>query len=176
MRNVAAELDTAATSLYRHVASREALLLAMLEQVAADLPVEVPGDTPGERLLTRIGAAHDYMAENVWVLHILIRGELVAEGAFGFTDACLADFLAAGLSPERASVAYRACWHLTIGELLENHPLTPPREPSQRSAAMRRLDPARLPAMAHVRGRAARDTGDDYRTALATLVGAFLQP
>ncbi|MFD7551971.1 TetR/AcrR family transcriptional regulator [Streptomyces sp. NPDC059816] len=103
MRAVARELGTAATSLYRHVADRDALLLLILEQIAEGLPVEVPGGTAHERLLGRLVTAHDYLAGHVWVLHILIRGDLVAETAFSFVDACFADFLEAGLSPEEAS-------------------------------------------------------------------------
>lgn len=130
MRAVAAELGTAATSLYRHVADRDALLLAILEQIAEGLPVDVPGRTPKARLRRRWLGAHSYMAGYVWVLHILIRGETVAETAFRFADACLADFMAAGLPPARAMRAFLACWHLTIGELLDRHPLSRRRSPA----------------------------------------------
>jgi AcrR family transcriptional regulator len=176
MRTVAAELNTAPTSLYRHVADRDALLLAILEQVAAGLPVQVPGRTPRARLHRRIVAAHDYMAGSVWVLHILIRGELVAEHAFAFVDACLADFLAAGLGPSRAMSAYYACWHLTIGELLDRHPLAPPREPNQRQQAVARIDPERLPHLARVAAQLppARDRGDDFPRVLDTLLSGLL--
>lgn len=150
MRAVAAELDTAAASLYRHVTDRDALLLAILEEIAAGLPVDVPGATPGERLQTRLVGAHDYMAGYVWVLHILIRGEVVAETALAFSDACLADFLEAGLEPAEAMAAFRACWHLTIGELLDEHPLRAPREPNQRQQVFARIEPSRLPALARV--------------------------
>ncbi|MFJ3820653.1 TetR/AcrR family transcriptional regulator [Streptomyces nodosus] len=174
MRAVAAELDTAAASLYRHIADRDALLLAILEQIAAGLPVEVPGRTPKRRLYNRLVAAHDYMAAHVWVLHILIRGELVAENAFAFSDACLSDFLAAGLTPRRASTAFRACWHLTIGELLEGHPLEPPMEPSQRSLALTHIDPEELPALARIRELDRSAGQDDFTTAVDALLTAFL--
>ncbi|MFE7519579.1 TetR/AcrR family transcriptional regulator [Streptomyces halstedii] len=174
MRAVAAELGTAATSLYRHVADRDALLVAILEDIASRLPVEVPGRTPGERLFNRLLTAHDYMAAHVWVLHILIRGDLVARNALPFSDACLADFLAAGLDPRRASTAYRACWHLTIGELLDEHPLTPPRQPSQRERTMEGADPAELPALTRVRALDRREGHDDYPASLAALLSAFL--
>lgn len=176
MRAVAAELGTAATSLYRHVADRDALLLAILEQIAAGLPVDVPGGTPHQRLRRRLVGAHDYMADHVWVLHILIRGELVAETAFAFTDACLADFLQAGLRPPAALAAFRACWHLTIGELLDEHPLHPPREPTQRQQAVARIDPARLPALArvlaHTSGR--RRQRDEFAHAMDALLSALI--
>ncbi|MFJ6211877.1 TetR/AcrR family transcriptional regulator [Streptomyces sp. NPDC092296] len=178
MRAVATELSTAPTSLYRHVADREALLLAILEQIAAGLPVEVPGDTPYARLLRRLLDAHDYMADHVWVLHILIRGELVAETALAFNDACLADFLAAGLGPGEAMAAFRTCWHLTQGELLNQYPLQPPREPSQRCLAFAAVDPRRLPALAaclaHTPGPHA--PRDEFPHALATLLTALLPP
>ncbi len=150
MRAVAAELDTAATSLYRHVADRDALLVGILEDVAKGMPVVVPGRTPQARLRRRWIRAHDYLAEHSWVVHILIQGEMVAETAFRFVDACLSDFLAAGLSPRKAANAFNACWHLTIGELLATHPLQPPRQPNQRQQAVARLDPLVLPAAAKV--------------------------
>lgn len=174
MRNVAAELDTAATSLYRHVADRDALLLAILEDIAAGLPVEVAGRTPRARLQRRLVAAHDYMAGYVWVLHILIRGELVGENAFGFSNACLQDFFDAGLTVRKASTAFRACWHLIIGELLDEHPLTPPAEPSQRSLALARLDSAVHPALAATRSLDRREGTDEFRIVIGRLLDAFL--
>jgi hypothetical protein len=116
------------------------------------------------------------MADHVWVLHILIRGELVAETAFAFVDACLADFLQAGLRPRAAMVAFRACWHLTIGELLDQHPLHPPREPTQRQQAVARIDPARLPALARVveRDGGRRSPDDDFAHAMERLLSALL--
>ncbi|WP_346075510.1 MULTISPECIES: helix-turn-helix domain-containing protein [Actinomycetes] len=174
MRAVAAELGTAAASLYRHVADRDALLLAILEDIASRLPVAVPGATPAKRLFNRLITAHDYMAEHIWVLHILIRGELVARNAFPFSDACLADFLAAGLTERQASTAYHACWHLTTGELLNEHPLTPPPQPSQRQQTLDSVDPAELPALARVREAELREGRDTYATALKALLTAFL--
>ncbi|MBT0772521.1 TetR family transcriptional regulator [Kineosporia sp. J2-2] len=174
MRAVAAELNTAATSLYRHVADRDALLLAMLEQIAAGLPVDVPGRTPRRRLLNRLTGAHDYMAGHSWVMQILVRGELVAENAFRFSDACLHDFTEAGLSPRRALTAFGACWHLTVGELLERHPHLPPRQPTQRTRSISRIDPEQLPALARVRALDLPADRDDYRQQIEALVGAFV--
>lgn len=176
MRAVAAELNTAPASLYRHVADRDALLLAILEQIAEGLPVKVPGRTPRARLRRRWLSAHAYMADHVWVLHILIRGEMVAETAFAFTDACLADFLAAGLSPARAMRAFNGCWHLTIGELLDSHPLQSPRQPTQRQQAVARIAPDRLPALARV--AAAQPPGgrrrDEFPGVLDVLLSGLL--
>ncbi|MGW4033441.1 TetR/AcrR family transcriptional regulator [Streptomyces sp. NPDC004838] len=180
MRAVARELGTAATSLYRHVTDRDELLLAILEQIAEGMPVDVAGATPGERLLRRLVDAHDYLAGHVWVLHILIRGDLVAETAFAFADACFDDFMEAGLSPREAMAAYGACWHLMLGELLAQHPLVPPREPSQRSLALERVDADRLPAFSRVlrATRAAEAAGetpkDAFTDPVARLLGALL--
>ena len=151
MRTVAAELGTAATSLYRHVDGREALLVAILEQVAEGLPVAVPGEDPAARLLARFSGAHDYMADHIWVLHILIRGELVAQNAFFFADACVADFLAAGLSATEAMAAFRSCWYLVLGELLAEHPLRPVTHPTQRERLAEGIDAGRFPALARYR-------------------------
>ncbi|MFI9331740.1 TetR/AcrR family transcriptional regulator [Kitasatospora sp. NPDC052868] len=180
MRSVATELGTAPASLYRHVVDRDALLLAVLEQIAEGLPVEVPGTGPRDRLLRRLLDAHTYMAGHAWVLHILIRGELVAENALAFTDACLADLLAAGLSPARAAAAFRSCWQLVLGELLSEHPVSPPREPNQRRTAFAAVDPARLPALARVLSDTpyARPGGrcDELPAALAALIDGLAGP
>lgn len=176
MRSVAAELDTAATSLYRHVVDRDALMLAILEQIAEGLPLDVAGRIPKTRLERRFIAAHDYLAEHIWVLHILIRGELVAEAAFAFVDVCVADFLAAGLTPVRAMSAYRACWHLTVGELLDEHPLRTPAEPNQRQLAVAAIDEARFPALARVSRvlPPVEQRGDDFPRAMKALLSALL--
>lgn len=150
MRTLATELGTAPASLYRHVADRDALLLAILEEVAAGMPVDVGEGSPAERLHRRFVSAHHHLARHVWALHILIRGELVARRAFLFVDACLADLTEAGLGPAEAMAAYRACWHLMIGEILDDHPLDPPREPTQRSAVIQDVDPVLLPHLALV--------------------------
>ncbi|GAB3579659.1 hypothetical protein GCM10027445_48610 [Amycolatopsis endophytica] len=174
MRAVAAELNTAATSLYRHVADREALLLAVLEEVASGLPVDVAGRTPKKRLERRLVATHDYMADHVWVLHILIRGEMVAVNALPFADACIGDFIAAGQRPREAYAAFLACWHLTIGELLDSHPLTPPPQPSQRSRAVAGIDPDELPALAKVRDLGRSVTKDSFPRTIGKLLEALL--
>ncbi|OCC14031.1 hypothetical protein A3Q37_00304 [Streptomyces sp. PTY087I2] len=174
MRGVARELDTAATSLYRHVADREALLVAILEQVASGLPVEVRGEAPQERLLERLVEAHDYMAHHVWVLHVLIRGELVAETAFHFAEACVADFIAAGLSAREALSAFQACWHLILGELLAQHPLTPPQPPTQRKEAVRRIDAYRFPSLAAAATAANGNARDEFAETVKPLLTALI--
>ncbi|MGV9267781.1 TetR/AcrR family transcriptional regulator [Kitasatospora sp. NPDC003701] len=174
MRAVATELGTAPASLYRHVADRDALLLAVLEQIAEGLPVDVPGADPTDRLLRRLVDAHDYMAGQAWVPHILIRGEMVAENAFPFSDACLADLAAAGLPPARAMQAFRACWQLVLGDLLSEHPVRPPREPNQRRTAFASVDPARLPALARVLAELGYSEPGTHCGELATALRALI--
>ncbi|WP_194909182.1 helix-turn-helix domain-containing protein [Catenulispora rubra] len=174
MRTVAAELNTAAASLYRHVADRDALLVAILEQIASGLPVDVPGDTPQQRLRHRFVGAHDYLADCVWVLHILIRGELNAEAALPFNNACLDDFLQAGLSPSEALTAFRACWYLTVGELLDRHQHKP-REDTQRERVIRDFDAQRFPALARVRDLTADErAADDFEAMVDNAIRATL--
>ncbi|MFB6888634.1 TetR/AcrR family transcriptional regulator [Kitasatospora sp. NPDC056327] len=178
MRAVATELGTAPASLYRHVTDRDALLIAVLEQIAEGLPVGVPGAVPQERLLRRMLDAHDYMAGHAWVPHILIRGEMVASNALGFTDACLADLMAAGLPPARALAAFRSCWQLVLGELLSEHPVSPPREPNQRRAVMEAVDRERLPSLGLVLAEAGFSgiggRCDELKPALEALIGGLV--
>ncbi|MFE4976255.1 TetR/AcrR family transcriptional regulator [Kitasatospora sp. NPDC056651] len=178
MRAVAAELDTAAASLYRHVSDRESLLLAVLDEIADGMPVDVPGDIPTARLLRRLLDAHDFLARHAWVPHVLVRGELASARALPFVDACLADLMAAGLQPPHAARAYRACWQLLVGELLSEHPVDRPRRPNPRTDSLTAADAQALPALALAR------TADPYlgpgancaelRTALAALIDGLV--
>jgi AcrR family transcriptional regulator len=172
MRAVATELGTAAASLYRHVPDRDALLLAILEEVAAGLPVAVTGRTPQGRLRRRLLGFRDYMGQHAWVLHVLVAGELVATNALPFSEACVQDFRDAGLSLPRAASAYRTVYRFTLGEVLDTVPLRTPAQPTQRSAVMAAADPERFPLLAAL-ARRAPDRVDRFPDALAALIDAL---
>ncbi|ABW12960.1 transcriptional regulator, TetR family [Parafrankia sp. EAN1pec] len=172
MRAVAVELNTATTSLYRHIADRDALLTAMLASVASGLPVAVPGRTPLERVAARLVGAHDLLADWPWVPYVLVTGQYVAAESLAFDEANLADLLAAGLDVPAAALAYRSCWHLLVGELLDQHA-------APAAAAARRLRRAAipvvdLPALAQAGPLLTDAEGDSFAHGVALLLRAVV--
>nr|WP_272923831.1 TetR/AcrR family transcriptional regulator C-terminal domain-containing protein [Streptomyces sp. SID3343] len=116
----------------------------MLEVVAVGLPVRAAGDTPLERLRTRLLAAHAHLTRHVWVVRVLAEGEMVARGALPFDEACLADFAAAGLGVEEASWAFLSCWQSIVGDILDAHS-TGPGVDTQRRLVAQAAVPDELP-------------------------------
>lgn len=150
MRAVAARLGASPMSVYNHAADREDLLVAMLEAALADLPFIAHDADPVNRVRIRYRNAHDYLAERTWVLRVLIEGDLIAINTFVLADACIGDFLAAGLSPVDAIYSHGLAWQLMLGELLDCHPEPPKRTPTQRELALRTMDVSDYPNYALV--------------------------
>ncbi|MTD13448.1 TetR family transcriptional regulator [Nakamurella sp. YIM 132087] len=149
-RGLAAALGSSAMAIYNHVAGREDLLVAMAEFVTADLPTDVPGSAPRERMIERWVRTHDVLVEHSWVLQVLIEGQLVPENSFSFADRSIGDLLEAGLTPGESIHAHGVCWHLMLGEILDRHPADMGERPTQRERALLAMDPVRLPHYAHV--------------------------
>lgn len=145
IRAVAGQLHVSPMAVYNHVPDREGLELAMLEAVAASLPSEVSGAGPGERIAARFTAVHDLFAHELWAVHLLVRGDLVPTNSLRFADAGIADLMTTGRDAQTALLDYGFLWHLTLGELLDRHPQTPPTAGSQRRAALQAMSPDELP-------------------------------
>ncbi len=150
IRGVASRLGSSPMSVYNHTADRDDLLLGMLEAALADLPFASDEPDPLDRLIGRYIAAHDHLAERTWVLHVLIRGDLLATSTFSLADACIGDLLELGLSPADAVYVHGVAWHIMLGELLDRHPEPPKSNPTQRDRALRSMDISIYPNYAHV--------------------------
>ncbi|MEX5708665.1 TetR/AcrR family transcriptional regulator [Parafrankia sp. FMc6] len=172
MRAVAAELNTATTSLYRHIADRDALLTAMLASVASGLPVTVSGRTPLERVAARLIGAHDLLADWPWVPFVLVTGQYVAAESLAFDEANLADLLAAGLDMPAAALAYRSCWHLLVGELLDQH--AAPAAAAARRLRRAAIPVADLPVLAQAGPLLTDAGGDSFAHGVALLLRAVV--
>ena len=150
VRAVAKRLGSSPMSVYNHAEDRDDLLVGMLEAGLADLPIAARGGLPADRLTQRYTGLHDYLAARTWIPRVLISGTLVATASFAFADACIGDFLEAGLAPADAIYAHGVIWHLLLGEILDRHPDAPPATPTQRERALRAMDVTAYPNYAHV--------------------------
>lgn len=125
MRRVAAELGCTPMALYRHVSDKRELLVLLLDDVAAGMPVTVPGGAPDAQLTALFGGLHDYLAGYPWVVDVLREGELYAPRALLFVEAVLGVLASAGVRGEPAVSGYLALWHFTVGHLTVSHPRDP---------------------------------------------------
>lgn len=115
MRTLGARLGVTPMALYRHFASRDELLIALLdaEFAAVDWP-ELPA--PGaDRAVAVLVMLHRELAARPWVVDALTRGDLMAPSAAWATDDVLGSLLAAGLTPTQAAHRYAAAWRLILG-------------------------------------------------------------
>ncbi len=116
MRSLARELGHAHTSLYRHVESRDELLVLVVDRVLGELAA---GDPPSgdlrhsaEVLLgryRRVLLAHPLLAP------ALLSGQLLGPNALAGREVGLRMLLDAGASPELAAEAYLTLTHFVIG-------------------------------------------------------------
>ncbi len=121
MRRVAEGLGHAPMSLYRHVADRQALLLAMLDDVAARIELPAPVDDPRVEITALMLAAHRVMAADAWVVTVLVVDGLASPLILPLVERLVAAFVRAGLDGRRAMAAHALLWQFTYGELLTTH-------------------------------------------------------
>ena len=72
MRRIADELGCGPMSLYRHVADRDALVLEMLDVVAAGIDVPPPVSDPRAELTGLLTAVHAALAVDHWAVLPLV--------------------------------------------------------------------------------------------------------
>jgi AcrR family transcriptional regulator len=151
MRRLADSLGVSPMAVYRHVADKDELLMALIERQAALLPRPALEQAPRERLLQLYGLLHDGLRQSPWIVEVLVKGDMIAPSVLWIVDAILAAFLEAGLSPQRAADAYHAAWRYTIGELTVTHETARHMATLRRPPLLRTLlaeaDPQQLPAL-----------------------------
>src|SRR5580698_3105068 len=114
MRGLAQALGTQAGSLYRHVASREELLVHLLDAALADLPAPPPGDW-------RAGAAQfsrDH--RQVWLRRpalapLLGKYPMLGPNSMRSRELALTHHMAHGYSPQDASDIYTLLTRHVLG-------------------------------------------------------------
>jgi AcrR family transcriptional regulator len=120
LRRLAGELGTGQASLYRHITDRGELLALLAARIAADFPLPDRRSSPRTRLSRQWLAAWDLLTAHPWVPTVLVGGAWPAEAAAAsFGEAALTSLSDAGLGSADAARAYRALWHLLLGQLLD---------------------------------------------------------
>ncbi|MGW6461032.1 TetR/AcrR family transcriptional regulator [Streptomyces sp. NPDC055078] len=117
MRSVAAELGADAMSLYRHVRSKEDLLLALCDRLVGALPLPVPpGETatPVEVIKEALRADYELLLRYPG-LHLLDTGNAPMPGGLRRNERCYAIALDAGLGIRDAVGMFAALHRFLVG-------------------------------------------------------------
>ncbi|MGW6689974.1 TetR/AcrR family transcriptional regulator [Streptomyces sp. NPDC054961] len=115
MRRLGDHLHVRHTSLYRHIASREELLIATVDHMLGEIRLpELDGDwraglDGGAREFRRVLAAHPA------VVPLLTTGQLLGPNALRAREHALAQLLDHGWSPRSAVHVYLTVTHFVIG-------------------------------------------------------------
>jgi len=178
LRRLAAEVGIGTATLYRHVRSREDLLLMLLDEHAAGASRPPLPPEPRERIVTAAAALHAMLADWPWAAEVLTSDGfvgLLSEESLWPVEAIVAGAVDAGCSEEEAVTVFRSLWYYTVGEILV-------RARTRRSGPRSRgtpasADPSAVPVLASIGDRwpelAARDTYvDGLRAFVAGLLDA----
>jgi AcrR family transcriptional regulator len=172
MRRIADELGRSPMSLYRHVADRQALVLAMLDEVAAQIVLPAPVNDPRADITAVLHAAHAAMREDAWVVTALVRDGLASPLILPVVERLFAALARAGLLGERALSAHQLIWEFAYGELLVSHHDRPD---AWNRRMMRESDPVAYPALhAAMRAAPATPPADRFAAHLQILLDGLL--
>jgi len=176
MRRLATELDVGTPTIYWHVGSRDELVLAVIQQLAAQQAlVPIDGTTPRERVASA--------ARNIWRNALAHRNVTALASQVGATTllelplevALVAELDAAGVRGAAARDATRAILMTIAGFLVGAWRRDDVAPPELRSAALwssttdERIDPSTIAAMSE-----APDLDALFETSLRAIVDSFV--
>lgn len=174
MRRLAKELGVSAMTPYRHVDSKDELLMVLIDRLAARLVYPPRPPDPKQTLLVLWTTIYDSLAQHPWVPEVLARRRMMAPSVLVAIEEMHGVLCAAGLSIEAAVRAYRLMWNFTLGALLVRAGASS-RATSQQRELRGAPDPERYPMLAAAaKAWGAAHDGDTYRDDLEVLIDALL--
>jgi len=115
VRRLADDLETGSASLYRHFASRDELLVLMVDHVLGEI-VFPPPDSPGRNKVEVLsGELRRVLMDHAKLLPALTASPLLGPNAMRGAENGLANLLDAGFVPEAAVPAYLALIDYVLG-------------------------------------------------------------
>ena len=174
MRRLASELGVSAMAPYRHVGSKDELLMVLVDRLAARLVYPPRPRDPGGAILVLWWTIYNSLAEHPWVPEVLARRRMMAPSVLGAIEEIHAALHDAGLATDAAVRAYRLMWNFTLGSLLVRAGASAD-GPSRRRELRGSPDPERYPMLAAAAAAwTAADEHDTYRADLQALIAALL--
>jgi AcrR family transcriptional regulator len=173
MRRIADELGCGPMSLYRHVADRDALVLEMLDVVAAGIDIPPPSPDPREELTGLLTAVHSALAVDHWAVLPLIAEGKSSPLILPVLDRALAALTSSGLTGRSRLAVHQMLWQYVFGELLWTHH----DQPDSQGKRMVRAAPAdAFPAVADAVRSAGGHPAENFADNLQRLLDGVLTP
>lgn len=118
MPSVSRSLGTTPMSLYRHVGSKEQLLLGMLARATAMIEAPVPQNDPVEEVMSVFLAVRAMLRTDPWTVQYFLRGYRGSKPVRALTSRSLVALEDLGLAKGDAWHAHQALLRYTYGEVL----------------------------------------------------------
>ncbi|MFG1647335.1 TetR/AcrR family transcriptional regulator C-terminal domain-containing protein [Amycolatopsis sp. NPDC049252] len=177
MRGVAKRLGVDAMSLYNHVASRDALLDAITEEVLARLRLPAPSGDLEADVRAVAGAFRSAAQQYPRCATLVLTRQLGAPAALGPTEAVLAVLDRAGFPPDRAVHALRTALAFLVGSLMREVSAGPAFSGTDVEGAQQREAELRAAGLPHVAAAAPDlaicDHDEEFEFGLTALVAAL---
>jgi AcrR family transcriptional regulator len=171
MRRIADELGCGPMSLYRHVADRDALVLEMLDVVAAGVDVPPPSPDPREELTALLTAVHAALAVDHWAVLPLVAEGMSSPRILPVLDRALAALTRSGLTGRARLAVHQMLWQYVFGELLWTHH----EQPDSYARRMVRGAPAdAFPALADAMHSTSAHSAENFAENLQRLLDGVL--
>ncbi|TWF80772.1 TetR family transcriptional regulator [Pseudonocardia hierapolitana] len=171
MRRIADELGCAPMSLYRHVADRDALVLEMLDVVAAGIDVPPPSSDPREELTGLLTAVHAALAVDHWAVLPLVAEGMSSPRILPVLDRVLAALTRSGFTGRSRLAVHQMLWQYLFGELLWTHHDQPD---SHGKRMVRGAPPEDFPAIADAVRTASVHPAENFTDNLQRLLDGVL--
>jgi len=182
VRRLAAAIGIGATTLYHHVRNKEDLLLLLLNEYAAQVPLPDLPSEPRDRIIVAATVLHDGLAAWPWAAEVLTADGfvgLLGEPALRLVETIVAGAIDCGCTPTQAVDVFRGIWYYTVGEILvrthSDRRRTDGVRPPYRDIDFSSFDPSQAPQLAAIGDQwpalAARDT---YPQGLRAFVDGLL--
>ncbi len=136
MRRLGAALGVEAMSLYKHVASKEALLDGMVDRVIGAIAIPEAGTHWRDAMVQRAASARAVLGRHAWVIGLLEAGADSGPSTLRYLDAIIGSLRAAGFSMEDAGRAFMVLDSYVYGHVVQesNFPFAAPEEIAQTAA------------------------------------------
>jgi AcrR family transcriptional regulator len=185
MRLLADRLGSGTATIYRHLSSKDELMVYVVDRILGEVDIETDANAPTPSSTTWQDATargacafYDVLQNHPNALVLLIRQVPVGPNALRNRERSLAVLLAAGFPPDLAARAYAAVAHYVVGFALQEHA---PGAPQSKDAAKLRAFYQTLDAKAYPATAAAAfeltsvPTGEEFRFGLQLVLDGIEQ-
>src|SRR3954469_21894813 len=174
MRRLASELGVSAMGPYRHVGSKDELLMVLVDRLPGRVVSPPRPREPKGALLVLWSTIYQSLAEHPWVPEVLARRRMMAPSVPRANEESPTALRAAGMSIDAAVRAYRLIWNFTLGALLVRAGASFEGRSQQRELRGT-PDPVRYPMLAAAAAAwTATHDQDTYREDLRAVIDALL--